>query len=148
MKQTLLQASIEATQKKLRLGRLLCCLLALMTLGGNLFLALSFTEQTYLAYLIVNIGTDILCGSVILLVVDGYLCKQGRYLRLCRQNGSESTCRVDAVSGLTVRYLDMDCHEVTADGRKLFLPKGTFKLKTGENYRLKTVSNVITEAAQ
>lgn len=146
MKQTILNEPPAKAQRKLRCGIVLCCAAAVLTLGLNIFLALCFTAETYLPFLLLNIAADVLCGFGIVFFADTCLHPRRICLRLSRQNGTAISCRVEAVSETTVRYLDMDCHAVTTDSRKLFLPCGTLRLEAGRCYALRTVTNVITEA--
>lgn len=146
MKQTLLNRQPEAFRRKLRLLEALCVCLAAATAGLNLLLALTYTETTRTAFLLVNILTDALCGAAVV-TVCGLLIRPGKkLLSLAAQDGSAFSGTVESVSGGTLRYLDMDCFTVSADGRKLFLPENTICLEQGAFYRFTTVSNVITEA--
>ena len=148
MKQTILNEPVQALSKKLALYSALCVFVAAATLGGNLLLAFTFTEKNRLVYLLMNIGSDIVIGSLILLLSCAYLQPRRKLLRLARQKGCAYTGRVESISESHLRYLGMDCQEILADGRRLFLPCGTIRLEEGTRYCFQTVSNVITEAEQ
>lgn len=148
MKQTILHQPAQTLSKRLTMYSLLCVFAAAATFGINLLLAFTFTEKTRLAYLLINIGADIVIGSLILLLSCAYLQPRRKLLRLARQKGSTYTGRVESISESSLRYLGIDCREVLADGRRLFLPCGTIRLEEGVCYRFQTVSNVITEAEQ
>lgn len=145
MKQTVLSDTPENTKRKLTRLTFLCTLLAFLTLGTNILLALRFTEKTRLPFLLTDIASDIAVFCGIICLLDRHK-PQRILLRLTEQKGAVLDCRVEQISDTTLRYLDLDCYEVKADSRTLFLPCGTLKLQAGKTYRLRTASNVITEA--
>lgn len=148
MKQTILNQPIAAFSRKLVLCAALCVLAAAATLGVNLLLAFTFTAETRQAFLLTNIVTDAVTGCALLAVTTAYLLPRRKLLQLARQRGSERAGVVERISAAPLRYLGVDCLEVAADGRRLFLPCGTIRLEEGAFYRFRTVSNVITEAEQ
>ncbi len=145
MTQTVLYETPEKVKKNIRRTMLFCILLAATVLGINLLLALSFTECTYLPFLLVNIALDIAAGCVIVALLDR-MKPQRILLRLQEKSGDAGEHRIASVSKSSLRYLDLDCREVKTENRTLFLPCGTLELQAGKTYRLRTASNVITEA--
>lgn len=146
MKQTVLNQPAQTLSKKLTLCAVLCIFAAAATLGCNLLLALTFTENTRTAYLLVNILSDAIVGSLILLAFCAYIQPNRKFLLLARQAGNSYTAVVENISEAPLRYLGVDCLEVLAEGRRLFLPCNTILLETGVRYRFHTASNVIMEA--
>ncbi len=147
MTQTVLNETPEKVKKNICRTTLFCILLAAVVLGINLLLALCFTERTYLPFLLVNIVLDIAAGCTVIVLLDRIRPKR-TLLSLQEKAGSTVEYRIASVSETSLRYLDLDCREVKTDGRTLFLPCGTVTLRAGETYRLRTASNVITEAEQ
>lgn len=146
MKQTVLKQPAQALSKKLSLCAALCVFAAAATLGCNILLALTFTENTRTAYLLANILSDAIVGSLLLLVFCAYFQPNRKLLLLARQTGNSYTAAVESVSPTPLRYLGVDCLEVLAEGRRLFLPCDTIRLETGVRYRFHLASNVIMEA--
>ncbi len=146
MKQTVLNQPAQTLSKKLSLCAALCILAAAATLCCNILLALTFTENTRTAYLLVNVLSDVIVGSLILFIICTYLQPRRKHLLLARQAGSSYTAVVESISRTPLRYLGVDCLEVLAEGRRLFLPCNTILLETGVRYRFQTASNVIMEA--
>lgn len=146
MKQTVLNRSTKAVSREVSLCAALCALAAAVTLGVNVLLALTFTETTRLPYLLINIVSDAIVGSAIILVLEIYLLPRRKLLWLAGQKSRAVTALVESVSESRLRYLGIDCLEIAAEGRTLFLPCDTIRLETGVCYRFQTVSNVIVEA--
>ena len=146
MKQTVLNQPAQTLSKKLTLCAALCIFAAAATLVCNILLALTFTENTRAAYLLLNIFSDAIVGSLILLVFCVYIQPNWKLLLLARQKGSSYTAVVESISQTSLRYMGVDCLEVLAEGHRLFLPCNTIRLETGIRYRFLTASNVIMEA--
>lgn len=148
MKQTILGRSAQAFRQTLRMRTAVCIALAVLTAVINLFCILARTEANHTAMLWVNILTDILCGFFVLSFACFRILPQRRLYALFCRDGVSAGGTVSRVSRSTTRHMDMDCLEITADSRRLFLPVGTITLSEGETYTFRIVSNVIVEAWQ
>lgn len=148
MKQTILEKPAQAFRQTLRMRTALCIALAVLTAVINLFCILARTEANHTAMLWVNILTDILCGFFVLSFACFRILPQRRLYALFCREGVSAAGTVSRVSRSTTRHMDMDCLEITADSRRLFLPVGTITLSEGETYTFRIVSNVIVEAWQ
>ena len=148
MKQTILGKPAQAFRQTLRMRTAVCITLAVLTAAINLVCVLARTETNHAVMLWVNILTDILCGCFVLSFACFRILPQRRLYALFRKGGVSVGGTVSRVSRSTTRHMDMDCLEVTADSRRLFLPAGTITLSEGETYTFRIVSNVIVEAWQ
>lgn len=148
MKQTILGKPAQAFQQTLRMRTVVCIALVVLTAAINLVCVLARTETNHTLMLWVNILTDILCGFFVLSFAGFRILPQRRLYALFRKEGVSVDGTVSRISNSTTRHMDMDCLEVTADSRRLFLPAGTITLSEGEAYTFRIVSNVIVEAWQ
>lgn len=149
MKQTILSGrSVHSVRNMLTLQITLCVLLAVLTIGLNVYFLLTFTVATYGVYLVGAIVSDIVCGAFLVFYSGVVLLPLHRRYRLACRKTSVVSDTVRQISASSVRYLDMDCWVVTLDAWQLFLPAHTMTLQEGTMYQLKTVAKVIVEAEQ
>lgn len=148
MKQTILGKPAQAFRQTLRMRTVVCIALVVLTTAINLVCVLARTETNHTVMFWVNILTDILCGFFVLSFAGFRILPQRRLYALFRKKGVSVDGTVSRISNSTTRHMDMDCLEVTADSRRLFLPAGTITLSEGETYTFRIVSNVIVEAWQ
>lgn len=148
MKQTILEKPAQAFRQTLRMRTVVCIALVVLTAAINLVCVLAHAETNHTVMLWVNILTDILCGFFVLSFAGFRILPQRRLYALFRKEGVSVDGTVSRISNSTTRHMDMDCLEVTADSRRLFLPAGTITLSEGETYTFRIVSNVIVEAWQ
>ena len=148
MKQTILGKPAQAFRQTLRMRTVVCIALVVLTTAINLVCVLARTETNHTVMFWVNILTDILCGFFVLSFAGFRILPQRRLYALFRKKGVSVDGTVSRISNSTTRHMDMDCLEVTADSRRLFLPAGTITLSEGKTYTFRIVSNVIVEAWQ
>lgn len=148
MKQTILGKPAQAFRQTLRMRTAVCIALVVLTAAINLVCVLARTETNHTVMLWVNILMDILCGFFVLSFAGFRILPQRRLYALFRKEGVSADGTVSRISNSATRHMDMDCLEVTADSRRLFLPAGTITLSEGETYTFRIVSNVIVEAWQ
>ena len=148
MKQTILVMPAQAFRQTLRIRTAVSIALVVLTAAINLLCVLARTETNHTVMLWVNILTDILCGFFVLSFAGFRIMPQRRLYALFCKAGISVDGTVSHISSSTTRHMDMDCLEVTADSRRLFLPAGTIPLSVGEAYSFRIVSNVIVEAWQ
>lgn len=148
MKQTILGNPAKAFRQALRMRTAVSISLVVLTAAINLLCVLARTETNHTVMLWVNILTDILCGFFVLSFAGFRILPQRRLYALFRKAGISVGGTVSRISNSTTRHMDMDCLEVAADSRRLFLPAGTITLSEGETYTFRIVSNVIVEAWQ
>lgn len=148
MKQTVLGQPSELYKKAFDGKIRLCVAVAVLTLVLHIILICIRTEQNHNLLLWCNIGCDVLCGFFLIYQIWAHILPCRRLYALYTRPKQLIEATVSGISAVCVRYMDMDCYEVTADGRRLFVPMHTVALQVGENYRLSVVSNIIVEAAQ
>lgn len=147
MKQSVLGMSPHSYQKQIHRHIGICIAVLIFTLGLNILLTALRTDRNHTLMLIGNIAADILCGFFLLYHTELHIRPKLRIYRLFNRQKEQFTGTITHISQQPVRYMDIDCYTVTADGRKVFLPAGTLELKQ-ETYTLFLVSNVIVEVAQ
>lgn len=144
---SVLGQSARSYKKRLRLRIGLCIAGLLLTVGLNVLFTALRTDRNHDLMLFLNIVTDVLCGFLLLYFLQMHIFPELRLYRLFCRNREQLAGTVTAISQSTQRYMDMDCHSVTVNGRRVFLPAGTMRLQNGE-YTLFLVSNIIVEAVQ
>ena len=148
MKQTVLGQPLCAYKKALDRKIFLCAALAVLDLLIHIVLTAMRTEHTHTALLAANIACDTVCGFLLVYQIFRHILPCRRLYALCNREKQSLEGTVTGISALPVRYMDMDCYEVTAAGRRLFLPAHTIGLQEEAHYRLSVVSNIILEAEQ
>lgn len=146
MTQDLLGMSPTAYQQMLFRRVLMCVCSILLTLCLNLFLLSFFDKWSRQLLFFLNVITDIFCGCALIAYVELRILPQQKLLRLTKHRFSTYYGTVQSVSSISSRYMDFDCLEVHADGRRLYVPVGTISLTSGNTYWFHLVSHIITEA--
>lgn len=146
MKQTILGMPLHTCEARLRRRITGCCLLAVLTLGLNLLFTTLRTEENHSWMLLLNILADGLCGSFLVYYVNLHILPQRRFCKLLHRDTVMLEGTVSRIDPHCQRYMDMDCHCVTVDQRRLFLPANTIKLEENTRYTLFLTSNIIVEA--
>lgn len=146
MKQTILETcDTEACRKHLNRQKCRYIFLILAALLCNVLFTAIRTDDNHWLMLVLNILTDAGTGCFLIYhVTDRFLPEKKRY-DISVKPGEQIQGTVEAVSETVVRYLDMDCLEVTMNGRRMFLPVNTIRLPVGQKVRLRVVWNVIVE---
>lgn len=145
MKQSVLMPSSWQYREKLKGRKLLCLLTAVVMVGLNVLFTCLRTEKNHALMLIANILTDSLGGCFLVYFIQERILSQEKLYRLTVKPKQTVSGTVSCVSGNTVRYMGMDCLEVTVDDRILFLPANTITLKTRDTGAFSVVSGVIVE---
>lgn len=148
MKQQLFDYPPYIHRKKLAKKVALCIAAALFTLLLNILCAVFRTDSNHALMLTLNIVTDVICGGILVFYIGQYLLPEYRLYQLLLRFKSTVSGTVEAVSEQTVRYMDITCYQVTIGPRRLFVPAGKLAISPGQNYTLKTISNVIVEVEQ
>lgn len=149
MKQTLIGESPEAFRGRIRHRMILCGVLAGMTLAVLVACCLMRTDENHVAMLLCNIVLSAACGCFVLYRWETDICPLIRIGKLMARGGSTFAAKVEAVSESTHRIPGLDCYQIRAEERVLFLPvNGAIKLTAGKSYRFKVADNVIVEAQE
>ncbi len=148
MKQTVLGQPPYSYKKALDRAVRVCIVAAALTLVAHIFLTVMRTENNHHLLLWINVGCDILCGFFLVYQICARIQPSRRLYALYTHEKQELEGAVTSISPAPVRYMDMDCYEVTAAGRRLFLPVGTIRLQESEAYRFSVTANTIVEAEQ
>lgn len=148
MKLNILGEAPRLCRKKLIRQAVLCAAAAAVTLGLNLTLAALRTPENHAVFLAVNIGTDILLGWFLLFHFSTRWLPRFRLYRLTQQPRTPLQAAVEQISPETVRYMNMDCRKITANGHIFFLPEGTIELEVGKGYTFYLAANTVVEVEQ
>lgn len=148
MKQTIIGVPLSQYEKMLRYRTGLCILVAAGTIGLNILFTALRTDSNHTIMLILNIVSDILCGLFLLPFVSLRILPQRKLLKLMRREKEVIRVTVHQVSPTSQRYMDIDCHVVTGENRRFFLPVGTIALQEQAEYSLSLVQNIIVEATK
>ena len=148
MKQTILGMSPALYRQKLRQRIFLCIAVAVVALALNTLFTVLRTDRNHNWMLILNIAADILAGLFLLPFITLRILPQKRLLQLTRQTPENLLITITEISPLPQRYMDMNCYQVSGNGRTLFLPADTMVLTEQKTYALSLVSNIIVEASQ
>lgn len=145
MTQNILGMSPTAYQQMLFRRVFMCVCSILFTLCLNLFFLSFFDKWNRQLLFFLNVVTDNLCGCALIAYVELRILPQKKLLRLTKHRFSIYYGTVQSVSGVSSRYMDLDCLEVQVDERRLYIPVGTILLTSGNAYRFHLVSHIITE---
>lgn len=145
MTQNILGMSPTAYQQMLFRRVFMCVCSILFTLCLNLFFLSFFDKWNRQLLFFLNVVTDVLCGCCLIAYVELRILPQKKLLRLTKHRFSIYYGTVQSVSGVSSRYMDLDCLEVQVDERRLYVPVGTILLTSGNAYRFHLVSHIITE---
>lgn len=145
MTQNLLGMSPTAYQQMLFRRVFMCVCSILFTLCLNLFFLSFFDKWNRQLLFFLNVVTDVLCGCCLIAYVELRILPQKKLLRLTKHRFSIYYGTVQSVSGVSSRYMDLDCLEVQVDERRLYVPVGTILLTSGNTCRFHLVSHIITE---
>lgn len=145
MKQSILTPSPWEFCRKQRLRKLICLLTALTMVGLNVLFTCLRTEENHVAMLCANILTDSVGGCFSIYCVTACVLPAEKLYRLTRRPVQRVHGGIGSIATETVRYMDVDCLELTVGGRTLFLPAGTIALKVGDTADFSVVSGVIVE---
>lgn len=148
MKQTVIGQDPLRYRRCLKRRICLCAALVLLTLAGNAAAAAARTEENHTLLLTLNILSDIACGFFLVYDIDIRILPGYRLAALMDREKAAVTGTVTHIAPDTVRYMDIDCRQVTVDGRRLFLPAGTLTLNEQEAYHFRVAANIILEAEQ
>lgn len=145
MKQNILGADPRLYRKMLSRQAALCAAAAAVTLGLNIALAALRTPQNHYLFLTVNIASDILCCWFLLYDLSTRFLPRLRLYRLTQRQYTALQAAVEQISAETVRYMNMDCRKITANGHIFFLPEGTMELEVGKGYTFYLAANTVVE---
>lgn len=147
MTRSVLGQSAHSYKKRLDLRIGLCIAVFVLTVGLNILFTVLRTDSNHTLMLILNIAADVLCGFLLLYTWDMHILPGLRLYRLFCRNRELLSGTVTEISQDTQRYMDIDCHTVTVDNRRVFLPAGTLNIQKAA-CTLSLVSNIIVEAEQ
>lgn len=147
MKLSVLGQTPYACRKRLQKQIAFCVAAVIVTLGLNLLFTALRTDTNHIRMLILNIAADFICGAFCVYYLTVRLIPKYRLYRLFSRKAEEFTGTVETISQAITRYMDIDCYEITAGGRRIFLPADTFSLEADRQYRFFLVSNTIVEVA-
>lgn len=145
MKQNILGQSPQMCRRRLVKQAMLCAAAAAVTLWLNLALAALRKPDNHYLFLSVNIVTDIVCGWLLLFFLSTRLLPQLHLYRLTQRQHTILQAAVEQISPKTVRYMNLDCRQVTANGHIFFLPDNTIELEAGKEYTFHLVANTVVE---
>lgn len=148
MNQTVLGRSPAAFKQQLDRLVLRCAVLGAAAVGLNILFTACRTEQNHTLMLVLNILTDVLAGIYILYTADVQILPKSRLYRLACRETELLRGTVSSISTDTIRYMNIDCHTVTLDSRRLFLPAGTICLEENKACFCRVAANIILEAEQ
>lgn len=146
MKQTVLGQTPHEAGRQLKRQAVFYACLALATAGSNFLLTMLRTPANHTALLMSNIALDIGCSFFLLYRISEVFLPRYRLYRLSCRSATRITATVTHISPGTIRYMQLNCYEITADGGKCFLPADTICLEPDRQYTLGLVSNIIVEA--
>ena len=147
MRQILLGESVEQFKRKLK-REIVCWVLGgILVVGLNLLLCLLRTDNNHAILLIANILSDIIYGCILLYRIESSILLRKRMLKMWNRSRRTFSAVIKEISNNTHRVPGMDCAEVLAGERVLYLPQtDTIKLEVGIGYTFGLVDNVIVEA--
>lgn len=148
MKQTILGQPPHLYKKALDGKIRFCVTIGVLTLILHIIFTALRTESNHKLLLFANIGCDTVCGFILVYQIWGHILPCRRLYTLYNREKQALEGSVTGISPIPVRYMDMDCYQVTAAGRRLFLPVDTIELQENERYRFSVTANTIVEAEQ
>ena len=147
MKQIILGETEERFTKKLRKEIACCCLAGILVMGLNILLCFLRTDENHSALLMINIVTDVIYGCTLISYVEERISTKKTMIKLWKRSHRKFIATVEEISGEQHRIPGMECLEILAGERRLYLPQtGTIRLEEGITYAFGIVDNVVVEA--
>lgn len=145
MRQTILGADRSAYKKAITNNILLCvgvfCVMAVL----HLLCTAGRTDGNHNVMLFSNIATDIIGGSFIIARLSFCVFPQKKLLKLYDAASLEEAGTVTALDETVTHYIGVNCHQVSTQNRRLFLPADTIKLCVGQTYLFRLKGKLIVE---
>lgn len=145
MKQTVLGTDRTVCQKNLRTNILLCIFVFCAVIFIHFVCTLSRTEHNHTYMLLANIAADIIGGSFLIARLSMCIFPQQKLLKLYDWANQEVTGQVLEIGSDLIRYIGVDCYEISLENRRLFLPADTMVLTAHTHYRFRLKGNLIVE---
>lgn len=125
-----------------------CVLIGMITILIHLVTVLLYTEHNHTIFLILNILADIGCCTFVLLYSE-FMIRPVRKLYLLSTKEKEKVCGIiSEISSDTIRYMGLDCYEVTIENCKYFLPADTITLQPSDTISGYAASHVLMEVTK
>ena len=146
MKQTLLGKPKEIFEKELKKEVLCCCIACVLTIGVNVLFCFLRTDANHSILLVSNILIDVLCGWGVIYRIETSVMIKKRLLHLASRPLQSYEAVTEQTEGAWHRIPGLDCRQVIAGGRILYLPQdGKIQLKKDVSYTFSIAGNVIVE---
>lgn len=145
MKQTIFGTDRADCQKNLLVNILLCIFVFCVIVVLHAVCTGMRTEHNHTYMLIANIGIDIVGGSFLIARLSICVFPQKKLLQLYDRATQEAVGEVLEIGNTVIRYIGVDCYEVSLSDRRLFLPADTMELTVGQHYHFRLKGNLIVE---
>ena len=146
MKQTLLGKPKEIFKRELKKEVFVCCIACVLAVGVNVLLCFLRTDANHDLLLACNILLDVLCGWGVIYRIETAVLIKKRLLTLASRPLQKYDAVTQEVEGPWHRIPGLDCREVIAGGRILYLPlDGKIQLCKDVSYTFRIAGNVIVE---
>lgn len=122
-----------------------CIIIGAITILLHLATVLLYTEYNHTIFLILNILADIGCCTFILIYSEFVICPLKKLYLLSTMKKEYVHGNVSEIISKTIRYMGLDCYEVTIGDSKYFLPANTITLKAHEIVSGYAASHVLME---
>lgn len=146
MKQTLLGKPKEIFKRELKKEVFCCCVACVLVVCVNVLLCFLRTDANHELLLACNILVDVLCGWGIIYRIETSVLIKKRLLTLASRPLQSFQAVTQEIEGPWHRIPGLDCREVIAGDRILYLPQdGKIQLCKGVNYTFRIAGNVVVE---
>ena len=125
-----------------------CVILAVLTVGINMFCLFLRTDENHNWMLAINLLTDWLCGVFLVYFLSCYVMPKKALYRLSCKRRENLRGAIAAVEEQPVCYEKLPCVAVRIGDRKLFAPEGLPLPQVGEEATFFVAGNVILEVCR
>ena len=152
---TVLGCDKQVYKKRLFIYFLLIAVVSVAVIALNILLAVFRTDATHIAFLIINIISDIVAVWYLLAAVTVGIIPKKKLLKLYERgekSGKENKLNIIEISNKTIVVQGFKCCTVTVDGEgveaEIYLIKGAIQLEKGQVYKLGLVEGIIYYAEE
>ena len=147
MKQNILGMSSQLFWRKIQKRKWFCVVAVVVIAGLNVLFTCLRTEQTHTIMLIANIVTDSLGACFLIWFISVKILEPGKLYRFAIKPSQHIYGTISRVSEKTIRYMGVDCWELTVAERRLFLPVNTIPVQLHNKAAFSEVAGIVVEVA-
>lgn len=150
MKYDILGVPQAEYKKGIAVRIIICVAVAFVAVLANILLTVFRTDSTHVAFLIVNILSDVIAFCFIFFFVSTQILFRKKLYKLAVRSGEKISGEITGISELTETVNGLECYEISlqdTDLKKVFLAKeGAVPYDLNGKVKVTIVDNIVVEA--